>query len=91
MPKEYLEGKWVCKKSINCNFKDTILVFRDKKITFSPMLFNLDYQLKYDKQANTVFLKFEHEGSIEIWQLFSDEKSMIIKINDEKCYFEKIS
>jgi len=91
--KESLEGKWICKKAFNCNFEKYILIFRDEKITFSPMFFNNDYQLHYNKQENAMFLEIVNKDTIEIWQTFSDlnEESMIIKINDEKCYFEKIS
>lgn len=92
--KEDLDGKWICKELTNCDFAENcFLIFRDGKMTFYPTLPNLDYQLKYDEKSNTMFLEFKQNRAIEIWLLFpdKDKESMIIKMEDKKYYFERVS
>ena len=86
-----LEGKWLCKKELINKFEDTCLIFRNGKITFNSM-FDLDYQLKYNEQTNTMFLEFKDKDTIEIWQISSyiDKESMIIKYNGVNYYLEKL-
>ena len=51
----------------------------------------IDYQLEYNGQSNTMFLKFKNGSVLAIWQLFPkiEENSMIIVIDDKKYYYEK--
>ena len=92
--KKDLEGKWINKQLIDYEYFDNnpILIFSNEKIIFNPMKLDyIDYLLEFNKQTNTIFLKFENGEMIEIWQLLPKmgEDSIIIIINEKKYYFEK--
>ncbi|MBP1631513.1 MAG: hypothetical protein H6Q15_2406 [Bacteroidetes bacterium] len=90
--KKELEGFWIIKPLMNCDFNDIIsFYFRDNQITINGTEIKaVEYKIT-DNEGLTKLLKNNEDITLlEIWMIMDyDINSLIVKIDDKKYYIEK--